>query len=483
MRRLPYFDFIMTSDNPHPHFSTLLAMNLINAEHYERALAHADAADMATRENEADALYWLVARSILRERDLENLEEQLEALPENEAGRAERLHIVRDALDAIDAFMKSFMQEPLGNLLKHGLIDRDQHAAGSDIRPTVAEGFIESPASALAVLRNRGIVTEEQFDVLKAQAAAPAQDAAAEERNAIVVEAEQIFDGMVDTYVKAMSGGTWRLFLLLMMPVFLVIGCILWLKSGPAKAPTCDDKEIVSTLDSLYFRVRIAVKSDPVNLMRYRHADPVAPSRLADHREVGYLTTDRIRGCMATSKSGDETAEIAYTVSFNAEDKIMVGGAHPEIVKARFGHLDANGNTLHTAAPIGRDKLDAAFREGVERFNNSLMNASSRQLQRAMERHRRKDPALADKEREREIVDIEPLECHALTTPDHVSCKMLIARRDPILMASGRRGAITFTSDFTFIREGERWQVAEHFFDEYVASIVRSRNAGNLAGQ
>lgn len=212
-----------------PHLKSLLDIGLISEQQSQDALIHDDAAKLDAHEDEVDTLDWLLGHGIVSEDELEADKKRLLALPETSDADEERFGIVHAALDLVNEVIKGTIGPAFDALLALGLIDAAQFEAAGDVRPQQAEGVIDSPARALAVLANRGIVTEEQFEAMKAQARAVSPGAVAGERDAVVIEAEKIFNDIVGQYLKAMSGGMGRVFLLLALFVAGVIGLGLWL--------------------------------------------------------------------------------------------------------------------------------------------------------------------------------------------------------------------------------------------------------------
>lgn len=212
-----------------PHLKSLLDIGLISEQQSQDALIHDAAAELDAHEDEVDTLYWLLGHGIVSEDELEAEKKRLLALPETSEADEERFGIVHATLDLVDQIIKGTIRPALDSLLALGLIDAAQLEAAGDVRPQMAEGVIDSPARALAVLANRGIVTEEQFEAMKAQARAVPPGAVEGERDAVVIEAEKIFNDIVGQYLKSMSGGIGRMFLLLALFVGGVIGLGLWL--------------------------------------------------------------------------------------------------------------------------------------------------------------------------------------------------------------------------------------------------------------
>lgn len=211
------------------HFKSLLTLGVITSEQYQRATMHERLMSVTSVESDADALFRSVICGVVSERELEDLAARLVAAQEFDPGRNEKIAIVSEALVFIDAAIRDSMREPLDALVAMGLIDTEQHEAGLDIRPVRAEGVMDSPARALAILVSRGIVTEERLNELKAQATENALQADAKERLAVITEAAQIYHDIVGQYVKAMGGGALRAFGLIMVVVFGIVGLAVWL--------------------------------------------------------------------------------------------------------------------------------------------------------------------------------------------------------------------------------------------------------------
>jgi hypothetical protein len=212
-----------------PHLKSLLDFGLISEQQAHAAALHDDAAELDDEPDEIDTLYWLVTRGIVSEGELEAHKDRMLALPEASDADEARFAIVHPVLEMVDHVVKGMCRPEFEALLALGLIDATQFEASGDVRPQRGEGVIDTPARALAVLHNRGIVTDEQFEAMKTQAHADAPGAGEKERGAVVLEAEKIFNDMVGQYVSAMNSGMWRTFMLIMLFVAAVIGLGLWL--------------------------------------------------------------------------------------------------------------------------------------------------------------------------------------------------------------------------------------------------------------
>jgi hypothetical protein len=215
---------------PIHHFKSLLALRLITDEQYQRAATHERLATLTTVESDSDALFRMVICGVVTENDLEHLVGRLaETQGSASHGDSEKLTIVNETLSFINAAIRNLNREPLDVLLGMSLIDAEQHEAGLDIRPSRAEGLMDSPARALAILVNHGIVAEERLAELAAEGLENPLEADAKERRAVAAEAAKAYHGIVGQYVKAMSLGAIRFVGLMMLAVLGVIGLAVWL--------------------------------------------------------------------------------------------------------------------------------------------------------------------------------------------------------------------------------------------------------------
>ncbi len=213
-----------------PAARSLLTLGIISDEQYQRALASDIADKLQAADSAGEALFWMATRGIVTEAEIDRQVDALTQSGADEAGtHAEKLTALSAAQEGIAATIRSVNAEYMDALLELGLIDAGQRDAGLDLRPQRVEGIIDSPGRALAVLVNRGIVTETQFDDMKATADKTAGQGEHQARNDIVAEAARITHEIVGHYVKAMSGGVFRMFGLLMLGVVVVIGLFLLL--------------------------------------------------------------------------------------------------------------------------------------------------------------------------------------------------------------------------------------------------------------
>lgn len=471
-------------------FKSLLALGLINGEQYQQATTHERLVGLTT-ESDGEALFHLVVCGVVNEQELEALADQLRTAQEPNPGEQEKLAIVDEALSFMDVAIRSVNREPLDALLALDLINTEQHEAGLDIRPTRAEGLLDSPARALAILVSRGIVAEERLAEITAQGLENSQQANAKERLAVATEAAKVYHGIVGKYAKAMAGGALRVFGLMMLAIFGVIGLAVWLTAAPSSVPECGSSQITTTVNSMLFTTHIQLRSD---VMRGGQSLPAGAPRLKEVREVGYAKADRVRGCAGTLDYGDAPRPYAFTVRPGSGEKdkesrgsFVVTGADLRMIEARFSHIDAQGNYAQQAEPIGRLKLENALRAGVEAFNRNVGNsARDRLLQGALGRRQKRQLDSADPDRQREIAEVEPLApCRAVAAPTRYACRLLVERNDPLLQALGRAGSQWLEAEFTFERDSgaSEWRMSEEFPREFSEAIAQARLLSLKAGK
>lgn len=465
-------------------FKSLVALGLITDEQYQQASTHERLVGLTTVESDGEALFRLVVCGVVNEQELEAFADQLgAAAQEPNVGEHEKLAIVDEALSFIEVPVRSVNREPLDALLVLELINTEQHEAGLDIRPTRAEGLMDSPARALAILVSRGIVAEGRLDEIMAQGLENAQQANAKERLAVATEAAKVYRGIVGQYVKAMSGGALRVFGLMMLVIFSVIGLAVWLTGAASSVPECSSSQITKTVNSILFMTHIQLRSD---VTRGGQSLPAGAPRLKEAREVGYAKADRVRGCAGTLDYGDAPRPYAFTIRPGSDEKdkesrgsFVVTGADLRMIEARFSHIDEQGNYAQQAEPIGRIKLENALRAGVEAFNRNVGSSSSdRILQRMLGQRQRQRLDSTDPDRQREIAEVEPLApCRAVATPTQYACRLLVERNDPLLRALGRAGSQLLDAEFTFERDSgaSEWRMSEEFPREFSEAIARAR--------
>ena len=209
-------------------FQSLLALGLITHAQHSQAAAHKE---LHALECEAEALLWMMVHGIASETELQPQADRLRGEgAEHDPREREKLQLLDEALEMADQLACRIVREPLDRLLALGLIDAAQHSAGCEVRPVSAEGHAATPAGALAVLKNRGIVSAGQFQALKAQASAVPPSAGVDDalRQRIVLEAEAVHARIVDQYADALWTGVRRLLVGMLLSMTVVSALVFW---------------------------------------------------------------------------------------------------------------------------------------------------------------------------------------------------------------------------------------------------------------
>ncbi|WYX33528.1 hypothetical protein WJ966_16720 [Achromobacter xylosoxidans] len=197
-----------------------------------------------------------------------------------------------------------------------------------------------------------------------------------------------------------------------------------WYLFAPASPPQCDDADVQKTLRASMFTSRIQQMS------RNPLAGGAAPADLylatfADVKEVGYIKPERSRGCTATLKVGEATSSLAYTIGPNAKGEMMIAGADPRVVRARYGQLDASGKPRDVGQPAGAVRLAAAFEQGVAAFDQTTRGEARKA---AYERQRQR-VGLPPETDTRTVRNVQPLgDCKELEAANgRAACRPNIA--------------------------------------------------------
>ncbi|WP_230942273.1 hypothetical protein [Burkholderia stagnalis] len=244
----------------------------------------------------------------------------------------------------------------------------------------------------------------------------------------------------------------------------LAIGAyLLW----PASTPTCSASETVKTLNLIMFDVRMDMIRK--NTMATRDLDSETYPRISNHREIGYDESNRSRGCVADMSIADLHTNIGYVVRPNEKGKgdFVVQMFPPEYVIARYNEQGLNSRL---GAPVGREAISTAFMAGVVGFDSKVSRISPSYGK----------PLLGDDTpttMERSVLGVVPAEDCKQIDSDHVSCPLLIDYRDRLLGAFGAPSMLQLKGDFTFVKDGSGWKMADDFTETLTKALVERRIA------
>ncbi|WP_244131319.1 hypothetical protein [Burkholderia pseudomultivorans] len=248
----------------------------------------------------------------------------------------------------------------------------------------------------------------------------------------------------------------------------LAVGAyLLW----PASTPMCGASTTVKTLDSLMFKLRVEMmRKDPMHALdggskTYPH--------VANHREVGYDEANRSRGCLADLTVADEHTTLGYVVRHDDKDPstFVVQTFPSEYVTARYS---AAGLNPKLGAPLGREVIDTAFREGVARFDKQV---SDRSPSYGKPLPGDDSPSTLTSS----VQGVMPAADCSRIDGDRVSCPLLIDYRDRLLGAIGMPSMLQLKGDFTFVKDGSGWKTADDF-DETLMKAIVARRVAQVSG-
>ncbi|NHZ42064.1 hypothetical protein [Massilia aquatica] len=424
------------SGAPHPApLAHLERIGVIDAAGHARALAHPLATELAGEFSVADQMVWLACRDILTVKDLRQTRAGLTA-PDD-------LAALDDALHKLALLGASFNRQHLDTLFVEGVISADERAAAIDAAALDAaagdDDILASPGAALAWVVFKDIIPRRRVWDLRAR-----RDNSLE-RGAILDQAETMlmrFDRDVAGLLVERIPGSRRLWI---GAGLAVAGLLLWLaiRPGPVlPVPACTDPDVLLAANNRVPRASLA--------------------QLAGVREVGFASQTRVRACAATLAVDGKAEPFAFTVTIDSKHKVTeVLPAQAALVQARYGHLDSGGKFPDTGAPIGRARLDEAFRAGVFKI---------------LARHRRSYPVL--EAAPHRVAEVEPVgPCRVLIEKRRYSCRLVIERREWEMDGTGISDA--HEGEFIFERSGGPWRVSDDFLQEYVAMLgARAPSAG-----
>lgn len=365
----------------------------------------------------------------------------------------------------------------LDRLLADDVIRKDHHDAA---RQRLGDAAVEpwtTLGEALFWLVDEHIVADEDLAAIGERSVTEAAFAGNDTRRQALAEMDALMQRKLDEYERQMRqvalkrafpGPRWAW----LGGGAIAVAAAGWYLLAPASPPQCDDAHVQKTLRAGMFTSRIQQMS------RNPLAGGVAPADLylatfADVKEVGYIKPERSRGCTATLKVGEATSRLAYTIGPDAKGEMVISGADPRVVRARYGQVDKNGQLLAVGRPAGADRLVAAFEQGVAAFDERARN-SARSAALGRQRQRAGQPAEADT---RSVRNIQPLgDCKDLGNGTW-SCRLQAEFRDRLMAAIGRGDWQVLEGDFDFVQDGAAWRVGENFTRQYLDAMVRGRVA------
>ena len=464
-------------------FLALLSYGLITDAQHDAVLAHPETATLPPIPGPAHALAWMCAKGLVTQEEIDAAVERLEEASPPAATADDAAYVAYDAEELVELGDRGITHEAVSALFNDGLVDAETRDMALEETPLV--GSVPSaPAATLAWMVIDGPLEKELFEATRAEVAAEPAFAMAAERARIVAKAQEEIaaDEKSTGAWRAGAQGkrrwsTWAFWLL----ALFIAGGWAWDFVVPDSAPACNGDAARKMLQSQMRRLSIDARMqtpDP------REKPDLTTPTVSGLREVGYRKDERTRGCMATMILEDETKSIAYTIGpVSAGDgQMTVRSAHPVIVEARFGNLDAKGKPLYNAEPIGRAAAEKAFRDGVAALQSSSPAAAM--LERQLERQRARQRSTAglvvtDADREREIADFEPTgPCRVHEDGVSRVCPLVVEYNDSLLATIGRARSLPLTGEFTFVQDNGDWRMSDDFAKRFTRAVTEARLIG-----
>lgn len=373
----------------------------------------------------------------------------------------------------------------LATLLEESVISRSQLERAEARLPS--DQVFDSPAAALhwMMLASQRLLLRHEVRIIREAAARDAMDPSAARRVAIVAQAEASLAAAGQLPARRpdeASGSLSPVSVLRGLAGAAMVGVFAWHLFSAGSAPACVDPDVSRKFAGAILQTQTEAPS-PYAMSTATRGDYTSLARLVNQREVGYAKAVKWRGCRASVKVDDALVPVAYVLrpTRDGGGDFEVAGANPDIVSARFSHIDAGGNFSNTAAPVGRAALEQAIRAGVDKLNlNAEAGAASARFQMFQQFQRAQQPHSAhiDPDREREIADLEPNgTCRALAAGTRYTCNVLLERNDLMAAVLGLGGTSVASADFTLERSaaGAAWRVSDDFAAQYQAAKRRSR--------
>jgi len=447
----------MTIETQASPLAALQSIGIISADQHRRALADPDAAELQRLSELADHMVWLIGHDIVSSEDLRRAWAHV-TTNYNGDERVRYEEILKQTVETMKRAKRSISEASMSTLRDMALLTSDEHDL---LLPRLPPDFcLSTPAVAFAWIELNGqLSSERMLQIRRAMT-----DGGAECQN-ILREVET-----VEQKHKSAVRGFWRGIAtgprLMSMGALLLLAAVLYILHIVAPPSGCADPEITNGLHNMMLRARIDAVIAAPSL-----AGAGMPT-LVDPKEVGYASETRVRGCLATLKSGDTERPYAYTIERGGiGGGNRVTGASTAIVKARFGHLDANGKFINNAAPIGRDKAESVFRSSFEQQVGGPPSSSPEDKPGKLPQF-----ATPAAERTRAIAEIEPVApCREIKAGLVYSCRLLVEYNDPLMLVL-TQSSIELQGDFTFQREKESspWTMSQAFGAEFSEILAKS---------
>ena len=351
--------------------------------------------------------------------------------------------------------LRAINQDSVDALLAEALITPDIHEVIS--ASLMTDRALLTPAATMALVMEAGKLPWADYEALQARPASQRSAAA----NTILAETASLIAERNRNIKRAFWGEVFpgpRWAYIVGAP--LLVGAVLWYNLADSALPGCTSDDARKAIQGSILKSFVTDHS----LLGASY-----PS-IRNLRAVGYNKARDIHGCLADMTIDKESEPFAYVITRDPKrpkDGFVLRGAEPEIVTARFGKLDAKGDFVHNADPIGRPSLEQAFHAGTAALGDDPANQRIAALMRSMKSR----PASAKDDKPARPTDIEPLgACRPLTPGTGYTCPLLAEWDDPMMSMLGRSDRQLLRGDFTFEPNAAgavpAWRVSAKFAEE-----------------
>lgn len=459
----------MTSEQPQTPFHALLELGLITQDQLDGALHHPFSHEFEAGTPLVDALLSLTVNGLISEETLIHTKNNLR-IHFSGLDYRERNELIEEVLMKLELFKRGSSLEAFDALLKLDLISAEQYTKATE---AFSDEHLQTPAAALAWMKANDLISNDDFKQMVQRVTEQAQFASGKEAAEVLAQAEALLEKIDHAYNDAVSQALMPLKLAGLIIVAVIIYAVWAVFFRVPSPPTCNSKDTRSAIESMFFRMNIAKKSSVYGMLHHDEQDSTGHLRVKSIQEIGYAKTDGIRACMAEVGDQKEVSSYGFTVklSQDKDSDFIVTGANPQLIKARFSHIDAEGNYANQAQPIGRANLENAFREGFTKIvgnRSATLEALARRNQELQ--GSRSSSLKTDPDRDRQIAEVEPLgPCRETTDSRRYTCPVMFERNNRLMEALGLNANGVFEGEFTFERDtsGKSWQVTDAFSEEY----------------
>ncbi|UJB33368.1 hypothetical protein [Chromobacterium sp. Beijing] len=296
----------------------------------------------------------------------------LNALSTSPAAYAKCAPLMDDMSDS------TFASPILDRLLAGGVIDQAIYEAARDkLREQGAEPF-STLGGGLDWLEEEEVLSFEQMIEIEAKADADEGFTSNAVRRQAVDEYNQDLE-LELALLQRQKATTWRGKLAWGLGSAALLGAAGWYFLTPPLVPRCEASVVKKSIhESLW--------SAQAHLMARKPSSsaPVAGNlrnlKLEQVKELGYIKTERTRGCVAMLVVDEERAPIAYEVKGKGEDIFVMGGDE-RLLRARYAQLNSDGVLPELGKPLGREGVRQALQKGVldySKLGGSVADALAR---------------------------------------------------------------------------------------------------------